>query len=331
MRQYLPFIALLFLISSCKTEINYKGEIIEPLLVVYAEATTNGFVNVKVSESAFFLDKVNLPDSDMIDEQYYRIKDAQVMYSVNGGEPYPLTYNEQSVYSIPDHSTYPRLAANDKVTVTVQHPRFASTKASQIMPPKYEILLTEVHVYAKQDSKGDSIEEYHLTYHVPHIEDDYYVCRINIEDNSLNGLPIMSTDLIFQELNYSADSQNWREILGSMFSFEEDEMEDYRPYLDFRVSDIPEGGKDVVIVFRIYKQYVNGKYEFYLRGVATTNNLYTSESYLYMQSINKYKGSNAGILGLEEKVQVYGNFSDGAIGCLTAKSHDTYMTMFADK
>ena len=309
------------------------------MLVVFAEATTNGFLNVKVSESAFFLQKVNMPDTNIIAEQRYRIKDAEVMYSVNDGEQYPLIYTEVGyvtgkgyVYGyIPDYKTAPRLATGDKVTVYVSHPRFASTTASEYMPPKIDIDLTGLKTYEKITNKGDTVVEHHLTYHIPYVEDNSYVGRIIIQDDHLNQLPIMSNDLLFQELNYTIDSQNWREIIGSMFSFEEDEAEDYRPYLDFRMSDIPKEGKDVVIVTRGQRRIVNGKLEITPKGLITDYYLYTANTYLYMQSMKKYEGSSTSLLGLEEKVQVYGNFSGNTIGCLTANYYYSYIVYFKEE
>jgi|GEM_PF-2133648 len=327
----LPLVLLLLAISSCKTEVNYKGEITEPLLVVFADAVTNGFPKVTVSKSAFFLNKINREGTDTINYKPYLLADALVQYSVNNGAWISMTYDAKEESYLPDYKTASRLQPDDKLTVSVSHPDFPSTSASQLMPEKVDIALVEVKVYDKINNKGDTVCEYHLTYHIYPSEDKTLVGRLSLQDSYLKDLPLMSNDILFQELNYDINNQNWREIIGTVFSFEEDELEDYREHLDFRMSEIPESGKDIVVVTRAPIAVVNDKVERKLKGVTTNCNFYSAETYLYLNSMRKYKGTSTGMLGLEEKVQVYGNFSNGTIGCLTAKSYITYMTMFKEE
>ena len=75
---FFSMIATICMVSSCKTEINYKGEITEPQLVVFSRLNHNGFPTVSVSKSFFFLDEHFSNMSGQSEYEENLVRDAQV-------------------------------------------------------------------------------------------------------------------------------------------------------------------------------------------------------------------------------------------------------------
>ena len=325
-----PQISLLILtvlvLASCKTEIEYKGEITEPQMVVFCDMTAHYKPQVSVSRSTFFLDNTKaLPDSDTY--RAYLLKDAQVSYSVNGGDWIEMSYVEPKEKYEPTagEAIYPQ--SSDTITLRVSHKDYEEAIAVQVVPEELVTEMTDVKMSEQRNNKGDTICTYTITYHISPTKDKSVIGRMELKDSYLQDLPIKSNDMLFQELS-DVQGEGWRGMVEGMVSLGIEGEEDYRKYLDFRMSDIPEEGRDVVVQTAVTPAYVNGKKERTLRGVVTDWTTYSSDTYLYMQSIAKYKGSNTRILGMEEKVQVFGNFSGKTLGCFTVKAKIGYIVTF---
>lgn len=91
MKQYRLFfgIAALFLMVSCEKEIEFSGEVTEPVLVVNSFATPDSVITVKITESKFFLAS---------GDDFKRVDNAIVKLFVNGIFQEELNYVSEGVY-----------------------------------------------------------------------------------------------------------------------------------------------------------------------------------------------------------------------------------------
>ncbi len=331
--KHIVLLFLLCLFASCRTEIVYKGEITEPQMVVFCRVEpTRWPPQCTVQRSWFFLDDSKQYKQEPVLKQYV-LPDAKVEYRVNDSAWLELPYNESSCYyrykyedddKVYRGPRYPQVG--DVITVKVNHPQYGETTAKQTIPEKPRIDLVDVELTSKNATTDNDYLVYKLTYHICPTEDRTLVGRLEVQDSWLRTLAVLSSDILFQELN-SPDQQDWEEMIENMFSFEIEEVETYE-YLDFRMSDLPEEGKDVIVLAYAPHSYINNEKTAQLDGITTQVRTYTSDTYLYMQSMAKFAGSNESMLGMEEKVQVFGNFSGNVIGCFTVFSQYRYMTMF---
>ena len=316
-------LTFVLLFTSCRTEVEYNGEITEPMLAVFSMLQAEGRVSCNVQKTRFFLDNY----SNMSDSLAYRmniVKDAIVEYQLNSGEWYQMTFDEKSGNYFAKKSD-PYVLTHDSMTIRVTHPQYEQTTASQVFPKSADIFVKDVDV-SEISTKKDTINVYRIMLHIAHSADTEGICRLCLKDYNMIPIDIASADILFQELNTSAEN-NWEEVLEDIFDWDENYIsETLYDKLYFRMSDIPEEGRDVVI--RAYSRNSPSR----MRRINIVNNVYTAESFLYMQSMEKNRYNGFNLIGLEEKVQVFGNFSGNTIGCFGAYSFpQTGEILFVEK
>lgn len=123
MKKYI--VTLLILVSAgftaCETEIDYRGDEQEPMLVLNCLAEAGTTATVSVSHSLFFLGS-----SEQVD---LLLKDAVVTLDING-QPATLAYDSEWDLYTDDRI----LAEGDRLKVTVTHPRYGTVTAEDVVP-----------------------------------------------------------------------------------------------------------------------------------------------------------------------------------------------------
>lgn len=135
MKKLLPVFFLLFLLASCRTELEYKGPEGDPALYVYALFDNDTLNYVFVGETSFFLDN---PNTQCLD-------DAEVSVQVNRGETVNLAYDRDSALYVFDG----HLKTGDTLRLTVTHPRLGSAEAVAVVPPEVTMTIKNVEYFVE--------------------------------------------------------------------------------------------------------------------------------------------------------------------------------------
>ena len=137
---------LLFLLSACETEIEYRGDEQDPLLVVNCIAEAGDVAYITVSHSVFFLD--NTPDADV------SLADASVTLEVNGDAATPAYDADWGMYI--DNR---QLHEGDRLKVTVMHPTYGTVTAEDTVPHSLAVTSDEKLVpYQQPDPNSDDTD-----------------------------------------------------------------------------------------------------------------------------------------------------------------------------
>ncbi len=287
-------------------------------MAVFCGLENGSMPGVVVCRSAFFLNKpMDLPGQNTYRE--FLLNDATVSYAVNGGEWIDMHYvvNGADEAYQPDTLSAVIPHASDSVSVRVSHSQYGETMAHQVIPEFIMTDVIDIKVEKRTLDKGDTIYTYKLTYHISPSKDKHLIGRLDLLDSRSQLVPVKSNDILFEGFD-DIQGAGWSEIVEEMIYMGVEGDDGYQQYLDFRLSDIPEEGRDVEI------QTVPMSRR--MESVKSRWTVHSADTYLYLQSIAKYRNGNTSILGMEEKVQVYGNFSGNTLGCLTAQSQTAYIT-----
>ncbi len=281
-KHYIVLLCLLLMLPACETYINYKGEITEPRLVVFAQADAGDTLVCQVAHSIFFLhDTLRSGQGDEL-----RIYDAQVSWQINN-----QAWNANSDGSLVAQS-------GDTVRLKVKHPDYPLAEAVQVLPYKEGFQVDEW-----QDD-GNSVST-HLTFNeypgtitdIIAIEAYGEVYDKENDTTWIQPLSIESADPLFLELNTREEG-----LVGLIAN--------HRQMLYLLASSMPASGN-----LTVYKPYNNDS----IITLYINCHTITADAYRYyktMEDNNSFFGSVIGF-GVEEKVQVFGNVSN-AIGIFIA-------------
>lgn len=159
MNRYIyTFILASLLFVSCEKELEFKGEVVEPMLVVNSVFLPDTNIEVSLTQSRFFLNSSN--------ENYRKITDGDVDLYVNGGFKEKLVYKKKEVnneldyssyddsYSEPDQMVYisdykPKV--NDELQLKASAPKLNSVYTNIIkVPYSVEVLSSNISNYRAQ-------------------------------------------------------------------------------------------------------------------------------------------------------------------------------------
>lgn len=126
----IPLTFLTVLLTACETEIEYRGDEQDPLLVLNCIAEAGSTAYVDVSHSVFFLSSSEQMDMSL--------KDAVVTLDVNGKSATLAYDNEWGLYT--DDRI---LNEGDRLKVTVTHPKYGTVTAEDVVPRAHSLSYTE--------------------------------------------------------------------------------------------------------------------------------------------------------------------------------------------
>ena len=214
----LTLLALAF--TACETEIEYKGDEQEPLLVLNCIAEAGSTAYVSVSHSIFFLGSTEQVDMSL--------KDAVVTLEVNGKSA-TLAYDQEWDLYVDERI----LHEGDRLKVSVTHPKFGTVTAEDVVPRKQSMSFKEstlpftgtanssltdelpgVFTY----SRTDSVWKVALHIDDPAEETNFY--RMNIQVNSVGRITPEGTDiwvLNYGEADYEPDEDGMMTFLNDIY------------------------------------------------------------------------------------------------------------------
>jgi hypothetical protein len=321
MRRYTLFLGLLatLMLASCDKNIEFSGEITEPLMVLNALTTPDSILTVKVTESHFFLSST---------DTFATVKDAVVLLTVNGTFSEQMRHVSNGVY----RGTY-KTTAGDHVRLVVTAPGLPSVETDLIITEKVHLVgidttLSEVEsypIYNYENYYGDGWVDYPttpdtigwqyyakvnvaMTFRDPAAEANYY--RLIIIQRSYYNDSIYSdyavwydkSDMVFDEDN-SLSTDLFNEGTFNYFGIFSDVLIDGKDYpLKFDLSSYYE---------TYFPEYADSagsahKEEFYVDLQSISKSYY-----LYLKTWSAYSGDDL----FSEPVQIYSNIK-GGIGLL---------------
>ncbi len=328
-RYILPVILLSVLIS-CQTEVEYTGEITEPKLVVFARTDISSAVQSHicyVQHSTFFLEDEPVEGSFL--------NDAVVEWQLNDGAFHPFAFVPDNCAYLPS-SSLPGAAAGDLVTFRVSHPLYGTTSATQTIPCLPSVRTENICIETATDTLYDysrqtedslvsvvyAWQKISLDLVFPAFatgDDDVAeisACMVyHSEEDSVYCLNayLDGTDPLFRSRTDEMDMG----IIDDLSSLFGDGKSRYEA-LYFPVSAVRQGKKAAVTVFTPSDTELPD-------SLLLTVRVMTHDAWLYRTTIGKQSSSGSVLgLGQEEKVQVYGNFSEDVIGVFIASAEEIH-------
>lgn len=324
--RYIPFLILLSALASCRTEVKYNGEVTEPKFVVFARSLLTPALQQHrcyVQQSAFFLD--DKPTGKMLN-------DATVEWQLNDGGYYPFVFAPDSGAYLPSLSL-PQAVAGDRITMRVTHPLYGTTTASQTVPLLPPVRTDSLH------AETDTLHEYtrQAEDSMVHIVNTRQRIALTIifppyayHDGDVIGISaravyhpapdsvyrrkayLSSSDPLFRTMTKEVDLG----IIDDIASLFGDEVRRYDA-LYFPATAIRQGRTAAVTVFTPQDEMLPD-------SLLLTVSALTDDAWLYRVSVEQQSSGSVLGLGQEEKVQVYGNFSEDVIGVFIASAKETY-------
>lgn len=124
------FTIALFVFTSCEKDIEFKGEITKPMLVLNSIVNPDSVVTVHLSQSRFVLGKIApIPN----------VEDASVKLHVNGAKKEMLTHKGSGVYK---GSYMPKPL--DEIWIEVEAPGFEKIEAKAIVPEEIALKVESI-------------------------------------------------------------------------------------------------------------------------------------------------------------------------------------------
>lgn len=355
---YSCLLLALLVFASCENDIKFKGEISEPKLVINGFIKADSIIELRVTESRFFLDTDNSP--------FPIVKDAVVKLYVNGEEKETLPYNDDNGFYPNSYlevytSTY-RPKEGDEIKITASNPRFKEVSSTVFIPYAAPIVSIDTTAYklievveAADKSYYDSKKEEWVnkldtfTYYTydqfamkVNFEDRgneknfyridlavrYYYENGNTEEQSIYYNKKADFDQVHSNGEYSLVFTTSDPTFNKSTSIEEEFLgsSEISPYFDF--SDILFDGKTYGLNFstKIFKYYRIDENDPYRSPVVKRELLVNLHSiskdyYYYIRSYAAHENVNETIF--TEPVQIHSNIK-GGMGILGTNSTFTY-------
>lgn len=319
---------------SCEKDIEFKGEVTDPLLVLNGILTPDSAVSVHLSQSRFILGEM---------APFNPISNAMVSLFVNGGLKEQLTYGVKGTYT----STYfPK--PGDEIKLEVVADGYDLVKSQTAIPGNPCVAVTDSTVTIRKEEYSNPYQpnavqktttrsmQVQLKLTDASQEENYYFikCTKNYYRNN-ELLMVLPIELKLSEVlkNNITDNGN---IFQDLFG---DEGKADRT--DNLFSDLFVNGKDILFDFLFYDTlefatYINGEkidnengeeQEMTVEYMIEIGEI-SRDLYLYVISGNK--AVNAGDVPFTEPVQVHSNIENG-IGILGAYNSYRFISRFQTK
>lgn len=276
-------LCLLCLLTACETYVDYKGEITEPLLVVFAQAAADDTLTCSVAQSRFFLDQPDtaLHGTDLL------LKDAVVSWQINDG---PICRHS-------DTTIIPH--AGDKIMLQVEHSAYPTAHATQNVPYPVNFGISRLEFNANTITFNITLDNY------PGEKSDVFALEVYADvydeenDSSFTAGPLYleSNDTLFDSLNAKEKG-----LIGVIAGF--------RETLYVAAGEVP--GQASLTVYKNHKEDSIAAIHVYAHSI-------TQDYYRYALTTKESGGFSGNIIGfgIEEKVQIYSNLTN-AIGIFAA-------------
>lgn len=153
------YLSLCMLLTACEKEIQFKGGITEPLLVVNGFARPDSLLEFRLTASRFFLEEA---------DSFVCVQDAHIRLYVDGSYREDLQARQEGYYV----SSY-RPNPGEVLAIEAEAPGFESVRAETRLPLRAELL--------KVDTSMTKVEEYYaLDYTYDVINQDYIIDTIGV-------------------------------------------------------------------------------------------------------------------------------------------------------
>lgn len=315
------FLALgLILFVSCEKEIEFNGEISEPMVVLNSFISPDSIICANLTKSRFFLSNKSGFDY---------INNAEISVYVNGLFREKLNFKKDGTYQA---SFKPN--AGDTVRLLVKVAGYDDVESTAIIQHPSNILTTEAKKVEKRREiykTGDEISAYYLSGD----------CEFNvkIKDNAREqnyyrlvakkrNQTVYNNDTITYEYDINFTLEGFDNQSGDMIGIFDDGESRSKQHL---ITDELFNGKEFVLKFATdyaylevvpgYEEYYNYKNPSSSESVVINLQVITKDMYLYLKSKESADGILVGFF--TEPVQIYNNISNG-IGILGAFTNNEY-------
>jgi hypothetical protein len=303
MKQSIPIIALILLLSSCTKQIEFDGEETDPMPVMVSYVEADSAFSVKMSLSRFFLSGGD----------FKYVNDASLRAEVNGVASGMTFRRVGEGYYLSDGA----LHAGDTMTLHVSVPGHGDVTAGCRMP---EVpVVTDIKATPKYSIDSEYWEEYDYRYppytytdvdfsfvlHEPAGRDNYNMIRAFAVDSATgqrDKLVLQVDDDVIYDVEVSDDIID----LGSGV--------DYSSGWEVLFSDDRIGGQRHTIKGTVQSVALPATGTVVLQICSVSR-----DTYLYLSTLKAQQYSGGGITFIEEPVQIHTNV-EGGIGILGAIS-----------
>lgn len=321
-------LGLMLLLAACEKDIEFNGEVTDPLMVVNAIIPQDSLLEVKITKSRFFM---------QYEDTFETVKDATVELYVNGEFSESMLHAGNGRYI-----SHYKLIEGDRIHLVSRAPNLKTTTADmQVVPPVTVVKLdTSLVIHAQNPILGFRFDDYEniitdtigwtywctvnckLTFSDPPnsenfyrlaILNKYYIDSVNY---NTNYEWFEKTDVVFGENNQAANDMIDEGNYNTYGTFTDDLFDGKKYRLTFSFD----------ATFRHYKNgtppsdYIPSGGGFY---TAKPNELYidiqhlSKSYYLYLVTSSKYNNDDL----FAEPVQIHSNVN-GGIGILGNYSHN---------
>ena len=316
-------ISIILIFTSCEKEIKFKGEIVEPLIVVNSVINPDSIITAQLSRSKFFLSN---------DEGFAYVKNADISVYINGNFKDKLTYsiNEKYVSTV-------KPSEYDTVLLIISVPEFEEVQTSTILPSQINLISCDTSYHASDvlydinygifDPEehegvelGDTIGiacygeiKFNIKFKDPIKDENFYRLTISKKETYNYDDKTYTSEVLIP-----FDIEDFNPEVGDSFFGIDSDGNNNKEYI---VSDELFNGKEhnLRVSFDYYKYEVSPKYEDLM--IEYTKHRSDAEFTLYLQSLNKdlfyyiktaRMALNGSLIeGFSEPVQVYTNIENG--------------------
>ena len=334
MKKYLLVLFLFILAGcfiSCEKEVEFKGNITDPLLVMNSILTPDSVVIVHLSHSRFILGDL---------KPMTNISGATVSLFVNGEEKEQLTYKTKGIYKA---TYFPK--PGDEIKIEAIAEGFNPIRSQTVIPQNPNMVVTDSTVFMEERKYENPMQpntvyiskfrnmklQLKLTDAVN--EENYYFIKATQNYYQKDKLVLeRMVEIILSEVlkNNITDSGNiFEDILGD---------EGYADRTDNLFTDLYVNGKDILFDFSFEEwiesaTYVNGE------KIDDDNDVEREETVEYIIEIGEIskdmyqyvvsgnKASNSEDAGFSEPVQIHMNIENG-IGILGSYNSYRFISHF---
>lgn len=314
------FTLSLLLFVSCEKEIEFNGEISEPMVVLNSYISPDSIIYAHLTKSKFFLS--NKQGFDFVNN-------AEVSVYINRVFREKLNFTKDGMY----RGTLKPIAG-DTVRLLVKVTGHDDVESTAIVQPRSNILATEVKM----------VEKYRDEYTIDGEVSAYYLsgnCEFNVKirDNAneqnyyrlvakKRNQSVYNNDTITYEYYISFSLEGFDSQSGDLIGLFDDGENRNIQHL---ITDEMFNGKEFVLKFTTdyaylevvpgYEEYYNYKNSGATESVIINLQAITKDMYLYLKSKESAEGILAGFF--TEPVQIYNNITNG-IGIFGAYTNNEF-------
>lgn len=295
---FIFFFSIIF--SSCEKVIKFKGEQMDPMLVISSFVNPDTTVKVVLSHSAFFLN--DAPPSWIYDNN------AIVTAKINAGNHVPLTFREEinGLDTIGYYCSDFKPMPGDIVEIKASLDGYATVSARDSIPFDADFIIKSAKVDTVKSGKKNSLLECNITLSLndDNHTKDYYMLELRskaeVSDSVIyEKCTFTSDDIIFQDTKLSFIIGN-----ASQKKYFSDELFDGKEYTFQFNSTIQFSSNASKLDLIIDLKKISYSYFTYLSSL--NNYITSSERAIVYEKVSVFSNVNdgLGIIGAENSKQI---------------------------